>query len=284
MPACSRCVKAGQASNCLYIDDAADVTTRNTDSAVALANAEFSRGPLEGHYTRPIQADPQAAHMLSRLEYQDRRIKQLETALSQATQHASIPPLQQLKQSHLPLTPESPADYTAAPVNATDRETMLLRGKSFKTQFHGITHPSSLIAYIPELNVFTKDSFEQMTGLMRIRHDMKALEDRRPYLSNVSDRTTDADLRALLPPREEADSLVQLYLDSYDLIYHIIHLPTFRQQYNAVWTEQTESRGHVLTLVLLMIAAVQCLQAKEPWLYRGNSSTAREKAITAIAK
>jgi hypothetical protein len=280
VPACGRCTKAGQAANCLYIEDGADAPTRHPEAA----NAEFSRGPLEGHYSRPIQAPPPSTtgDTLARLEYQDKRIKQLEAALLQTGQAPVAHPVQQLKQSRLPLTPESPAavEPTTAAVNVTDRETMMLRGKSFKTQFHGITHPGSLIAYIPELSTFTKETFEKIPGLMRIRQDMKALEDRTPY--NAVGSVTDADLRAALPPRIEADHLVKLYLDNYDSIYHILHLPSFHREYGDMWNNPQEARAHFIALVLLIMATAQCLQNTEPWLYTASSSVVREKAIAAI--
>ncbi|KAK5166063.1 uncharacterized protein LTR77_008324 [Saxophila tyrrhenica] len=285
MPACSRCTKAGQAADCLYIDDATDLPVRHADSA-ALANAEFSRGPFEGHQTRPIQAPaPTTVDTLSRLEYQDRRIKQLETALIQSTQLPSQPFLHQPKASKFPLTPESPGaivEQSSGPLNITDRETMLLRGKSFKTQFHGITHPGSLIAYIPELSAFTKETFERIPALLRIRQDMKQLEDRTPYAASLSRQITDADLKAQLTSRAEVDQLVQLYLDNYDNIYHIIHLPSFRREYNDWWTHPQQAKGSFVALIVLMTATAQCLQPTEPWLYTANSSTARERAISAI--
>lgn len=156
---------------------------------------------------------------------------------------------------------------------------MLLRGKSFKTQFHGTTHPGSLIAYLPELNVFTRETFEYFPGLARIRQDLHALEDRTDYAGSLPQSTSDADMRAMLPPRIEADDLVQLYLDNYDSLYHILHVPSFRQEYNEMWNDLQNARTHFVVLVLLMIASAQCLTSAEPWLYTAGSSTAREKAI-----
>lgn len=284
MPACGRCTKAGQAANCLYIDDATDLPVRHADQA-AMANAEFSAGPFEGHYTRPMQASGPSNETLSRLEYQDRRIKQLESALAQSVSPSGVPAVQQLKHSRLPLTPESPAtiEPTVAPINTIDRETMLLRGKSFKTQFHGITHPGSLISYIPELSAFTKETFQRIPGLLRIREEMKALEVRTTYAHGKVSAASELDLYNLLPPRTEANQLIELYLDNFDSLYHIIHLPTFRRDYDLMWaTPMSQIDGRVVALSLLMMATAQCLQNSEPWLYTANSSTARENAITAI--
>ena len=253
MPACGRCTKAGQAANCIYLDDAAEAPSRPSDSNV-LQNNDLNRPPLEGQSAHHGSIQP--GDTLARLEYQDRRIRQLEAALSQTNQTFALPPVQQLKMSKLPLTPESIAAVETAitPGNVTDRETMLLRGKSFKTQFHGNTFPGSLIAYIPELNHFTKETFERFPALARIRQDMHALEDRTEYALDKQHPTSEADMIASLPPRAETDQLVQLYLDNYDNIYHILHLPSFRQEYNEMWLDFQSARPHFVAMILLMTA------------------------------
>ncbi|TKA73494.1 hypothetical protein B0A55_05499 [Friedmanniomyces simplex] len=274
MPACGRCTKAGQAPDCLYIDDATD----------NLPDGATGRGSFDGHISRPIQQT--AAPMgdtLSRLEYQDRRIKQLEAALANTGHTQITDAVQRMKVSKLPLTPESgmaAAEQMGATV--TDRETMLLRGKSFKTQFHGSTHPSSLIAHIPDLNTFTKEAFERFPALARIRHDMHVLEDRVEYAGSKSQFVSESDLKALLPQKADVDQLVQLYLNNYGSIYHVLHLPTFWKQYHGLWSDLAGTSAHFVATVLLMIASAQCLMSTQPWLYTANSSLAREKAITYI--
>lgn len=279
MPACGRCTKAGQPANCLYIDDPTDTPTRPGDQA----NTDFGRAPPFPTNSHMRASQAPTGDTLSRLEYQDRRIRQLEAALSESAQ--VLPPIQQLRASRLPPTPESivAIEPIAAAVNVTDRETMLLRGKSFKTQFHGITYPGSLIAYIPELATFTKEVFESFPALRRIRQDMKALEDRTEYAGSSPRTTTDAGLRNALPSRLEIDHLVQLYFDNYDSIYHVIHLPTFRQEYNDMWSDLANARPHFVAIVLLMTASSHLLVDSEPWLYTANSSTARERGIATIA-
>jgi len=276
MPACGRCTKAGQAASCLYLDEASDGPRPDPEG----------HGPFDGHISRPIQqtAAP-VGDALSRLEYQDRRIRQLEAALAQTGYTQALDSVQRLKASKLPLTPESvvaAAEQIGATIN--DRETMLLRGKSFRTQFHGTTHPAALIAHIPELNIWTKETLEKYPALAKIRHDMHALEDRTDYAGSglKPHSTTDADLKALLPSQAEADSLIQIYLDNYGSIYHIFHLPTFWKEYREMWPDIQAARPHFVAIVLLICAAAQCLTSTQPWLYVANSSSAREKAITYI--
>lgn len=160
---------------------------------------------------------------------------------------------------------------------------MLLRGKSFKTQFHGATHVGALIAYVPELAKFTKVTFETFPAFARIRQDMKALENRTIYAGTEPTLTKDEDLKGLLASRAETDLLVGLYLDNYDTVYHILHVPTFRQDYNEMWANTDAARPHMVSLVLVMSACSQLLSTTSaPWLYTGNSSIVRERAITII--
>ncbi|GAB1743198.1 hypothetical protein NU219Hw_g9054t1 [Hortaea werneckii] len=278
MPACGRCSKAGNAANCLYIDDPAEASRPDGDG----------KGPFDAHISRPIQQPPAPlGDALSRLEYQERRIKQLEAALAQNGHTQSLDPMQRWRNSKLPLTPESVTGVVAEQQisgsnSVTDRETMMLRGKSFKTQFNGTTHRGSLIAHIPDLNVFTKETFERFPALARIRQDMHGLEDRTESASSRPHPYSDDELKALVPSKTEVDPLLQLYFANYGSIYHIIHLPSFWQEYTDFWADVKEARAHFAALLLLMIAAAQCLTSGQPWLYAAGSSMAREKAVTYI--
>ena len=253
MPACSRCTKADQTANCLYIDDAAGSQIRNPDPVSQPCN-ETLPSTLDNYYGHPPKSLVASGDLLSKLKYQERRIRELEATLAQ-TNHSLT---QQSRTTKLPLTPESIDCDVGERVNATDRETVLLRGKSFKTQFHGISYPGSLIAYIPEFSTFTKETFEKFPALFRIRKELMALEDRTEYSGVKPQPTTDLELKALLPSKAETDYLVQLYLDNYDCIYHIIHLPSFRQEYNKMKADLPNARPHFIAILLLMTASAQC--------------------------
>ncbi|KAH0143127.1 hypothetical protein KCU67_g13717, partial [Aureobasidium melanogenum] len=42
-------------------------------------------------------------------------------------------------------------------------------------------------------------------------------------------------LDALLPPQGDADQLVAFYLDNYEHLHRIVHVPTFKKQYHDFW-------------------------------------------------
>lgn len=277
LPSCGRCTKAGQAANCLYLDEGIEPPPDRATRAVCQAPDSQVR-----------QIPASTGDALARLEYQERRIKQLEAALAQSGQFqaAGVDALSHTKTPKLPLTPESAAAAAAATGDpgliATDRETILLRGKAFKTQFYGSTAPGAIIAHIPDLNLFTRETFDKFPALSRIRHEMQALEDRTNYAGSQSLPRTGDELKAMLPNRAETDDLVRLYLDSYGSIYHVLHLPTFWRDYTEMWLDISKASPHLVATVLLMLASVQCLTTVQPWLYMANSSEAREKAITYI--
>ncbi|KXT01413.1 hypothetical protein AC578_9511 [Pseudocercospora eumusae] len=274
LPACGRCTKAGQASNCLYLEDATDAPLRDPIHENTPGSHHSTKLPaFYAHSSRPIAASAPSGDLLSRLEYQHGRIKQLEGLLAKASAQPG--------KMHLPPSPES-AGEVVAPVQ--DRETTLLRGLSFKTQFHGNTHPGALIARIPELHGFTRETFDQFPALSRIKEDMGSLEARVDYAGSKHPAVSNDELKAMMPLRTEADQLVELYLDNYGSLYHVIHLPSFWKEYSEMWTEGIEnSTPHFVAMVLVMMAAAQCLTSASPWLYRANSSTAREKAIAWIS-
>ncbi|KAK5134925.1 hypothetical protein LTR08_006015 [Meristemomyces frigidus] len=226
--------------------------------------------------SRPTQQALAPPDALTRFDHQERRIKQLEADLAQTDS------IQRLRASKLPFVP-NPAINTSEHVGAIVNDRMvMLRGKSFKTQFDGMTRPAALITHLPDFHLFTKETFEQFPALAKIRHDMHTLEDRASYAGATPRLTTGNDLKALLPAKDEADQLVQLYMNNYGCIYHVLHSPSFRKEYEEMWTAMAQARPHFIAIVLLMMASAQCLTSAQPLLYSASSSTTREKAITYI--
>lgn len=273
MPACSRCTKAGNGANCLYIDEPSDAAAK---AEPARTEAETRRNYYESTFPRPAQPAAPPGDLLARLEFQDRRIKQLEAALAMSGQGQD---LQRIRGPKLPLTPESVNEPSTA---VNDREGMCLRGKSFRTQFFGSTHPGALIACIPSLNLWTKEAIEKFPGLQRIRCDVHSMEDQMRSEDALLSPVKDEDLKLLLPSKAEADELVHLYIDSYDSIYHIIHLPSFWKEYDELWSDLTDASTHFVALVLLMMACVSCLSDVQPLSYVAGSSSARRKSMAWI--
>ncbi|KAK9415163.1 hypothetical protein SUNI508_02011 [Seiridium unicorne] len=56
-----------------------------------------------------------------------------------------------------------------------------------------------------------------------------------------------------LPPKETADALVDAYLRTFETIYRILHVPTFRRNYSAFWEDPAEAHIDFLIQVQLCL-------------------------------
>lgn len=276
VPACGRCVKGGQAEDCVYLDDMADTLSCHVQVA-AKYDAEPRRASA-GAVTDHNRCSQELDSLLSRLEYQERRTKELEEELSSIRQGLTSGSEQT---SLIPGPLISRSNITGSE-NPTELEKRLVKGKSFKTRFYGPSYPESLIAYIPGLAALSKEIAEESPILVKVRQNLRAIEAHTVDSRVTQLPITKQDLEALLPPRSEADELVQFYFESYDDIYHIIHRPSFRQEYEHLWSCSAQARPQFIALVLLMIAISRCLCRKEPWLYIGKNSVARDAALSSI--
>jgi len=255
-----------------------------------LVQAESAPKEPKGHTTAHQVPE---ADLSIRLEQQDRRIEDLERAL---TQDRRIEDLERVLKrdrtrddrtcsQHDQRTLPSPAIMPVATqhpvtIEPNNRDAPLLKGKSFKTQFYGSTHPGSLLGHIPELSSFTKEAFERNPIVCKTRQGLKRREPRRNNLSSIT--ASDAGLNVMLPSRAETEDMVRLYLDNYDAVYHVLHGPSFHREYSNMWNALPNADPRFVALVLLIVASTRCLASPRVWHYFGNSSEAREKAMRAI--
>lgn len=158
----------------------------------------------------------------------------------------------------------------------------LLRGRDFKTQFHGNTHAGSQMGRNPELANFSHEILELFPSVRKVREDMDVLENRAEYAGSKYSSVSDAELRTFLPDRSEADKLLKIYFQNYGDLYQVLHLPTFWKEYESLWPSAPSANAHFIGIVLCLLASAQCLTSAHPWLYAARSSVAREKATTMV--
>lgn len=65
-------------------------------------------------------------------------------------------------------------------------------------------------------------------------------------------------LMELVPERNVADQLLQLYLDSFETTYRILHVPTFLAQYEAYWADPSRPDMAFVAQLLAVMAAGSC--------------------------
>lgn len=61
-------------------------------------------------------------------------------------------------------------------------------------------------------------------------------------------------IQSELPPKEVSDGLADCYLRTFETVYRVIHVPTFRKDYEALWISESKPDPAFLILVKLVLA------------------------------
>ncbi len=89
----------------------------------------------------------------------------------------------------------------------------------------------------------------------------------------------DKTLISLLPQKDLADQLVQIYVDNLESTYRVLHLPYFWEEYSNFWNAPQEGRSTFAVILLLILASTYCVKERDSSTFRGDSSVGRETAI-----
>ncbi|KAL4923789.1 putative C6 transcription factor [Aspergillus undulatus] len=65
-------------------------------------------------------------------------------------------------------------------------------------------------------------------------------------------------LREMLPPRNIADELLNLYLSTFETTYRILHIPSFIKEYEAHWASPEDSETVFIAKLLALMATASC--------------------------
>lgn len=168
-PSCSRCRKAGQAHSCIYESgslghedsgggDKLDVEDTLSAAAVDTGAGEptLTPKPIVQLSREPtnVMGKPLVDASSSKLVQQARRIAQLESRLATLEANQPAATWQSFgKVESVGKTTEKRGGIENGPFltparGTTQPETILFRGKSYKTQYYGGTNPTSLIAHV----------------------------------------------------------------------------------------------------------------------------------------
>ena len=166
-PSCSRCQKAGQADSCIYESDPPEPKEHGDGEKPELGAtvAAFETGPRG----RTIPTAPNTQPSIepsstpdkrftdvssSKLVLQARRIAQLESRLASLEASRPSATWQSFGEVTTVAKPSDtgnvtgPGQFLTSSRGPTQPETILFRGKNYKTHYYGGTNPTSLIAHV----------------------------------------------------------------------------------------------------------------------------------------
>ncbi|KAF2013590.1 hypothetical protein BU24DRAFT_349650 [Aaosphaeria arxii CBS 175.79] len=267
-PICGRCQKTGRADQCTYdprlLEDL-------TGSGPGVGHNSIAVEPSSRVFNDSTPVADTSDNLAWKVRVQERRLEQLEARIARATDTHS-----------LPLHHDAVARSSEEPIS---KETMLFRGKGFKTSFYGSSSCYSLIIQFQELQIFTREALMTDTSVKRIRTDFKAFRSRRKAQIKEQGLTvlgTDDEIFAALPARAEVDAAVTLYFQEFEDAYRILHEPTFRKDYSEFWNAPKEVATSFACILLFIVAITRCVVVGRDPAFVGDSSAEREDAKNLI--
>ncbi|KAF7158494.1 hypothetical protein CNMCM6106_005088 [Aspergillus hiratsukae] len=136
------------------------------------------------------------------------------------------------------------------------------RGKKTDTRYCGRSHSMLALSFFRDVGDFMRQrkcthKKDSEFGSLRLFKKEMWLKQRQEEQQRVRCEQASS-LVDLLPPRQVADELVQLYLSNFETTYRVLHIPTFLKQYEDYWTAPENLDMGFLAKLLLLMAASSC--------------------------
>lgn len=285
---CERCIKSGTPDRCSYESRNGEVI--NASSGVPPPFAQLDSRRFVDPATGLSPRDPDFVR-------QDHdRIRRLELEIAQLKHQISRPGVS-FDGSTVAATTTSPTTHKdeaqngepdpsvrevqesieATNMSAEKGELRFFRGRGFRTRYFGPHNASMAFVELTGLCPFMKETADEWLRPV-ILHDRKDRKRRQHDREKIFEQP-DAELESLLPIKEESDALIDVYLDQFEQVHRIVHIPTFRKEYEEYWEPGSTTRHAAFTaLILAMMAVSSCVRTHEHTKFIGMMSNARHWA------
>ncbi|KAL6811044.1 N-terminal binuclear Zn cluster-containing protein [Trichoderma sp. SZMC 28013] len=287
---CERCIKSGTPDRCSYESRNGEVVNASSGIPPSFAQLDSRRFGIGDAVSGFGPRD-------SELARQDHdRIRRLELEITQLKNLLTRPGASSLDGSTIVGSTNSPstqkdegADGEARPpaeeqeiiqksgMAGENGELRFFRGKGFRTRYFGPHNASMAFVELTGLCPFMRETADEWLRPV-ILHDRKDRKRRQEERETIFEQS-DPELEALLPTREEADALINVYLEQFEQIHRIVHVPTFRKEYAEFWAPGSKQRYAAFTaLVLSMMAVASCVHTHDELKFIGMMSKPRHMA------
>ncbi|KAI0381666.1 fungal-specific transcription factor domain-containing protein [Hypomontagnella monticulosa] len=282
---CDRCIKSGTPERCTYESRPGAMAASAGEKPPfvpppppASFNSEVRRPsvntPLPRRDVEPsLHRDAARDHdRIRRLELE---VSQLRSALSKQTSVdgstivASPSTLKDSVKDGQSVLSNTPQNVEAV------AEYQNLRGHDFKTKYFGPHNAWSSLQELTGIFHFMRETADEWLKPLNIQK-----KDRRKRKEDREKKFAEPDvmLESLLPSKDETDSLVTVYLDQFEQIHRIVHVPTFKAEYETYWDPSKTRNASFTALVLSMIAVSCCLDMQQSNKFVGIKSSSIQTA------
>lgn len=286
---CERCIKSGTPDRCSYESRNGEVVNASSGVPPPFAQLDSRRfGVVDGATGLSPRDSDFARQDHDRIRRLELEIAQLKSQLTRpgvasfdgSTVAATNSPATQKDETHGEPDPsirEVQESIDATNMSGEKGELRFFRGKGFRTRYFGPHNASMAFVELTGLCPFMKETADEWLRPV-ILHDRKDRKRRREDREKIFEQP-DLELESLLPTKEEADALIQVYLDQFEQVHRIVHIPTFRKEYEQYWEPGSTKRYAAFTaLILSMIAVASCVHTHEHLKFIGMMSNARHWA------
>ncbi|KAJ6089294.1 hypothetical protein N7467_004510 [Penicillium canescens] len=142
------------------------------------------------------------------------------------------------------------------------------RGKKAKTRYFGRSHYTTTVSFFQDIGAFMRRGHgcrevkdQEYTDMKKFKTELWSRETQDHQRSF---REQPFNLDEMVPSRQVADQLLQLYLDTFETTYRILHTPTFLKQYADYWAGTQPSDAAFLAQLLAVMAAGSCFYVSTP--------------------
>lgn len=282
---CERCIKSGTPDRCSY--EARNGEVINASSGVPppfaqLDSRRFGIGDIgAGISPRDSDVVRQDHDRIRKLEVEIAQLKnQLGrgngASLDGSTIAGTNSPSTRDENSEVErrVRPEVQEAIEASTLAGEKEELRFFRGRGFRTRYFGPHNATMAFVELTGLCPFMRETADEWLRpvIVHNRKDRKRRREERDALYEERDLV----LEALLPSKIEADALVQVYLDQFEQVHRIVHIPTFMKEYEEFWKPDSQERPAAFTALLLsMMAVSSCVHTHESLRFIGMMSNAR---------
>ncbi|KAI1097576.1 hypothetical protein F4804DRAFT_327244 [Jackrogersella minutella] len=285
---CDRCIKSGTPDRCTYESRPGSTSASSVErtSLVPVAppitfGSEARRPSVNP--TPPVRRDVESSLLRDAARDHD-RIRRLELEVAQL--RGTLSKQTSVDGSTIVASPSTlkdsvkdgqsvPSNPSYTPQNLEAPEYQHLRGHDFKTKYFGPHNAWSSLQELTGIFGFMRETAEEWLKPLNIQK-----KDRRKRKEDRDKKFTESDvvLESLLPSKEETDSLVAVYLDQFEQIHRIVHIPTFKAEYETFWDPSKVKNASFTALVLSMIAVSCCLDMQASSKFVGVKSSSIQMA------
>ncbi|KAJ5186058.1 hypothetical protein N7491_006071 [Penicillium cf. griseofulvum] len=142
------------------------------------------------------------------------------------------------------------------------------RGKKAKTRYFGRSHYTTTVSFFKDLATFIhrgrcrgEGKDKEYTDMKRFKTELWSRETE-DHQRNFREQAFK--LNEMVPQRSVSDHLLQLYLDTFETTYRILHTPTFLRQYADYWANTQPIDMAFVAQLLAVMAAGSCFYVPPP--------------------